>query len=80
MTIRKTAVATLAAITTAALASTAVSAATLAEIQESGSIRIAVANEIPYGYVDPNGEAMGAGPDVAKAIMEELGFADPYAK
>src|SRR5690606_19668014 len=73
MTIRKTAVATLAAITTAALASTAVSAATLAEIQESGSIRIAVANEIPYGYVDPNGEAMGAGPDVAKAIMEELG-------
>ncbi len=63
----------LSAIVASALASTAVSAATLAEIQESGSVRIAVANEIPYGYVDPNGEAMGAGPDVAKAIMEKLG-------
>ncbi len=69
----KTAVMALSAIAASALASTAVSAATLAEIQESGTIRIAVANEIPYGYVDPNGEAMGAGPDVAKAIMQELG-------
>ncbi|SMQ60197.1 amino acid ABC transporter substrate-binding protein, PAAT family [Devosia lucknowensis] len=49
------------------------SAATLAEIQERGAVRIAVANEIPYGYVDPSGEALGAGPDVAKAIMEKLG-------
>jgi polar amino acid transport system substrate-binding protein len=63
----------LSAIAASALASTAVSAATLAEIQDSGTIRIAVANEIPYGYVDPSGEALGAGPDVAKAIMEELG-------
>lgn len=69
----KTAVMALSAIAASALASTAVSAATLAEIQESGTIRIAVANEIPYGYVDPNGQAMGAGPDVAKAIMEQLG-------
>jgi polar amino acid transport system substrate-binding protein len=72
-TFGKTAVMALSAIAASALASTAVSAATLAEIQESGSIRIAVANEIPYGYVDPNGEAMGAGPDVAKAIMDKLG-------
>lgn len=49
-------------------------AASLEEIQESGTIRIAVANEIPYGYVDPNGEAKGAGPDVAKLIMEDLGI------
>lgn len=50
-------------------------AATLAEIQESGTIRIAVANEIPYGYIDPvSGEAKGAGPDVAKHIVEELGI------
>lgn len=69
----KTAVMALSAIAASALASTAVSAATLAEIQEAGSVRIAVANEIPYGYVDPTGEAMGAGPDVAKAIMEKLG-------
>jgi polar amino acid transport system substrate-binding protein len=49
-------------------------AASLEDIQASGTIRIAVANEIPYGYVDPNGEAMGAGPDVAKKIAEELGI------
>lgn len=50
-----------------------VQAATLAEIQKNGTIRIAVANEIPYGYVDPSGEAKGAGPDVAKHIMDQLG-------
>ncbi|SFV37326.1 polar amino acid transport system substrate-binding protein [Devosia crocina] len=69
----KTAVMALSAIAASALASTAVSAASLAQIQEQGSIRIAVANEIPYGYVDPTGAALGAGPDVAKAIMEKLG-------
>jgi polar amino acid transport system substrate-binding protein len=63
----------LSALAVSALASTAVSAATLAEIQESGTIRIAVANEIPYGYVDPTGAALGAGPDVAKALMQQLG-------
>lgn len=53
----------------------AAQAASLAEIQESGTIRIAVANEIPYGYIDPvSGEAMGAGPDVAKHIAQELGI------
>jgi polar amino acid transport system substrate-binding protein len=64
----------LAAIAATAMAATAVSAATLEEIQQSGTIRIAVANEIPYGYVDPNGEAKGAGPDVAKHIIEQLGI------
>ncbi|WP_404405640.1 ectoine/hydroxyectoine ABC transporter substrate-binding protein EhuB [Pelagibacterium halotolerans] len=49
-------------------------AASLEEIQESGTIRIAVANEIPYGYIDPNGEAKGAGPDVASYVMSELGI------
>lgn len=40
---------------TAAMASSAVNAATLEEIKKSGIVRIAVANEIPYGYVDPSG-------------------------
>lgn len=49
--------------------------ASLAEIEQSGTIRIALANEIPYGYIDPvSGEAMGAGPDVAKHIVEQLGI------
>lgn len=51
-------------------------ATSLAEIEKSGKIRIAVANEIPYGYIDPSGEAKGAGPDVAKHIMKQLGIND----
>lgn len=63
----------------AALAATAMTAAvanavTLKDIQSRGYIRIAVANEIPYGYVDPNGDAKGAGPDVAKAVVQALGI------
>jgi polar amino acid transport system substrate-binding protein len=46
----------------------------LKEIKDSGTIRIAIANEIPYGYMDLNGEAKGAGPDVAKHIVKELGI------
>lgn len=49
-------------------------AVTLKEIQDRGYIRIAVANEIPYGYVDPSGSAKGAGPDVAAAIVGKLGI------
>ena len=66
----------IAALSVSAFALTAgsLAAATLDEIREAGTIRIAVANEIPYGYIDPNGEAMGAGPDVARAIAQELGI------
>ncbi len=49
------------------------SAATLQEIKDKGVVRIAVANEIPYGYMDMSGQAKGAGPDVAKQIMKQLG-------
>lgn len=49
-------------------------AASLEEVKQRGQIRIAVANEIPYGYVDLNGEAKGAGPDVARHVMKGLGI------
>lgn len=52
----------------------AVQATTLKDIQERGVVRIAVANEIPYGYTDINGQAKGAGPDVAKHVMQQLGI------
>jgi len=52
----------------------ATTAATLQEIKDRGEVRIAVANEIPYGYMDMSGEAKGVGPDVAKHIMEQLGI------
>jgi len=60
----------------AAMASTTAGAVTLKQIKQRGYIRIAVANEIPYGYVDPSGTAKGAGPDVAKAVVAKLGI-DP---
>lgn len=49
-------------------------AASLADIKSRGEVRIAVANEIPYGYMDLDGNAKGMGPDVAKHIMEQLGI------
>jgi polar amino acid transport system substrate-binding protein len=49
-------------------------AATLKEIKQRGEIRIAVANEIPYGYMDMSGKAKGMGPDVAKHIVKQLGI------
>ena len=50
-------------------------AVTLKQIKDRGYIRVAVANEIPYGYVDPNGDAKGAGPDVARAVLGKMGVA-----
>lgn len=54
--------------------STAAFAVTLDQIKDRGYARIAVANEIPYGYVDASGKAKGAGPDVARAILERMGI------
>ncbi|MBB3182774.1 polar amino acid transport system substrate-binding protein [Halomonas fontilapidosi] len=47
---------------------------TLEDIQQRGVIRIAVANERPYGYLNEEGEALGAGPEVARRILDDLGI------
>lgn len=52
---------------------------TLAELQESGSITIGIANEVPFGFTDEDGEATGIAPDVAKAVLAELGIDDVEA-
>ncbi|WP_102223489.1 ectoine/hydroxyectoine ABC transporter substrate-binding protein EhuB [Acidimangrovimonas sediminis] len=52
----------------------AAGAVTLKEVKDRGYIRVAVANEIPYGFVDPSGAAKGAGPDVAKAVLGKMGI------
>ena len=49
-------------------------AADLPQIKKDGTIRIAVANEIPYGYVDPMGNAKGVGPETIAHIAEQLGI------
>lgn len=58
-----------------AFGASAAGAVTLQEIKDRGYIRVAVANEIPYGYMDPSGAAKGAGPDVATAVLAKLGIA-----
>ncbi|MEX2534258.1 MAG: ectoine/hydroxyectoine ABC transporter substrate-binding protein EhuB [Trueperaceae bacterium] len=60
----------------ALIGSLAFAQADLTEIQESGSIRIATANEIPYGWIDENGDARGIGPDVAEAVLANMGVTD----
>ena len=51
-------------------------AATLEEIRDRGTIRIAIADEEPYGYIDANGEVRGPGPDVARHVLEQIGIED----
>lgn len=47
----------------------------LEELQESGTITIGIANEIPYGYEDETtGEITGEAPEVAKVVLAELGI------
>lgn len=58
----------------AGLATATVGAASLDEIRDRGSIRIAIADEEPYGYLDEDGEATGPGPDVARHVLNELGI------
>lgn len=51
----------------------AVNAATLEEFRDQG-IRIAIANEQPYGYMNEEGKARGPGPDVARHVLGEIGI------
>lgn len=72
-TFQKTALMAWAAVLSTSMGAGIADAATLQQIKDRGHVRIAVANEIPYGYVDLDGEAKGVAPDVAKRIMDQLG-------
>jgi polar amino acid transport system substrate-binding protein len=54
----------------------AFAASRLDQIKERGYIRVAVANEIPYGYVNASGEATGIAPSVAQKVLAKLGIKD----
>ncbi|MDZ7673528.1 MAG: ectoine/hydroxyectoine ABC transporter substrate-binding protein EhuB [Acidimicrobiales bacterium] len=45
----------------------------LAELQEAGTIQVGIANEVPYGYEDEEGNVTGEAPEVARAVFAELG-------
>src|SRR5579875_2041406 len=52
---------------------TGAQATTLQQVKSAGYIRGATANEVPYGYMDENGDAKGIGPDVAAAVFKSIG-------
>lgn len=49
------------------------SAATLKQVEAQGFVRGANANEVPYAYMDANGDAKGIGPEVAAHVWKALG-------
>ena len=46
----------------------------LAELQEAGTIKVGIANEVPYGFEDESGNVTGEAPEVAKVVLGELGI------
>ena len=50
-------------------------AQTVEELQ-GRTMRIATANEIPYGWVDEQGVARGIAPEVAIEVLESMGITD----
>src|SRR5690625_1048702 len=53
--------------------------ASLGELREQGFVRVGLANEIPFGFVDDAGDPAGQSPAVAKAVFEELGVPEIVA-
>jgi polar amino acid transport system substrate-binding protein len=52
----------------------AATAGTLDDAKKSGTIRIGFANEAPFGYATPTGEATGEAPEIAKAVFKQVGI------
>ncbi|WP_028661425.1 ectoine/hydroxyectoine ABC transporter substrate-binding protein EhuB [Saccharomonospora saliphila] len=42
--------------------------------RDSGSIRVGIANEQPYGFADESGNVTGEAPEVARAVFSALGI------
>lgn len=59
-----------------AMAGTALAQDTLERAREQGFIRIAFANEAPFGFATPDGTLTGEAPEIAKVIFEHMGIAE----
>jgi polar amino acid transport system substrate-binding protein len=46
----------------------------LAELQEAGTVTVGIANEPPFGYEDQEGNVTGEAPELARAVLTELGI------
>jgi polar amino acid transport system substrate-binding protein len=49
---------------------------TVAQLRERGVVRVGIANEVPYGYEDEDGNVTGAAPEVAREVLAALGIDD----
>ncbi|MGW2101255.1 ectoine/hydroxyectoine ABC transporter substrate-binding protein EhuB [Streptomyces olivaceoviridis] len=45
----------------------------LERLRAQGVVRLGIAGEVPFGYIDRNGELTGEAPELAKAVFERLG-------
>ncbi|PRH78885.1 ectoine/hydroxyectoine ABC transporter substrate-binding protein EhuB [Streptomyces solincola] len=46
---------------------------TLERLRSQGSVRLGIAGEVPYGYVDEQGEFTGEAPELARIVFQRLG-------
>jgi polar amino acid transport system substrate-binding protein len=46
----------------------------LARLKSQGTVRLGIAGEVPYGYVDDQGEFTGEAPELARVIFKRLGI------
>ncbi|MFJ8533204.1 ectoine/hydroxyectoine ABC transporter substrate-binding protein EhuB [Streptomyces sp. NPDC093591] len=56
-----------------ATASTKKGGELLDRLRAAGVVRLGIAGEIPFGYIDKNGELTGEAPELAKVIFKRLG-------
>ncbi|MEU1282019.1 ectoine/hydroxyectoine ABC transporter substrate-binding protein EhuB [Streptomyces sp. NPDC005805] len=45
----------------------------LARLKSQGTVRLGIAGEVPYGYVDEQGEFTGEAPELARVVFKRLG-------
>ena len=45
----------------------------LDRLKAQGVVRLGIAGEIPFGYIDKNGELTGEAPELARVIFKRLG-------
>jgi polar amino acid transport system substrate-binding protein len=57
----------------ASLASPAAAESTLERIERQGYVRVAFANEAPFGYATSSGKLTGEAPEIAKAVFAKMG-------
>ncbi|OEJ96126.1 ectoine/hydroxyectoine ABC transporter substrate-binding protein EhuB [Streptomyces thermolilacinus] len=46
----------------------------LARLRSQGTVRLGIAGEVPYGYVDEDGAFTGEAPELAKVVFRRLGI------